>query len=164
MQVAATEDLYRQVPPNGDPPFFQAQGSPKIHPATFRPGRSDLDGLSMLRAECRSLQWAAYRVEQPDKRFRVAQLPFRVLSQFAQDVGFDAFDVQVTPDQLDHQFGKPFAHCVLVQINRPDYDRSPEVKKRIREWTERVVQALTDERIHGPFDAPDEASTSTYRP
>lgn len=164
MLVAGTEDLYRQIPPNGNPPFYQSQASPKVHPVTFRPGSSDLDGLSMLRAACRSLQWSAYRVEQPDKRFRVAQLPVLLLSQLAHDVGFNAFDVQVTPDQLDHRFGEPFAHCVLVQINRPDYDRSPEVKKRIREWTEKVVQVLTDERIHGPFDPPDEASTSTYRP
>lgn len=164
MQVAETEELYRQIPPNGDPPFYQSEASPKVHPATFLPGRSDVDGLSMLRTAFRSLQWSAYRVEQPDKRFRVAQLSLRILSQLAHDVGFDALDVEATPDQLDRRFGEPYAHCVLVQINRPAYDRSREIKKRIKEWTEKVSRELTDESIHGPFDPPDEASTSNYRP
>ena len=160
--VGPHEILYRQVGPKGNPIYYDPLRNPPIHPSVFLPSKEDTDGLSLIRKLFRSQKWAAYRKECPEVRFRIASLEEVRVIELAFAIGFIAFNFKPTEDALDTEYGEPWAHCVLIEINRPEYDSNPESKKKIKEWALAVANYLTDENIFGPFERPTEQDA--YRP
>lgn len=160
--VHETEVLYRQVGENRSPIYFDPNRAPPVHRTVFIPTRKDTDGLSLIRSRFRTDIWAAYRLEQPTKRFRLARLQALSLRQLANDLGFQSLVFLATADGLDDQHGEPWAHCVVTNINRTDYDSDSDVKKRIKEWALGVANLITNDHVIGPFREPTEEDE--YRP
>lgn len=156
------EVLYRQVGTGGSPIFFDPDRSPPLFPAVFLPSRADVDGLSLIHSRFRSTVWSAFRVEQPEVRFRIVVLTREFLQEAATIAGIKDFDLRSTPDALDKRFGPPNAHCVASAINRRDYDQDREARKRIKSWTQRISNSLSAADVVGPFPIPE--SEDSYRP
>ena len=160
--VTNDETLYRQIGVGGNPIYFDPSRQPPIHRSLFLPSPNDSDGLSLIRARFRAAAWAAFRVEHPEVRYRLAQLLAAELEHHGQNVGFSDFPIESTSDALDDKHGPPFAHCVAIRINRVDYDSNAEKKKLIKEWALRVSDCLTRTAIIGPFAMP--VDGDAYRP
>ena len=160
--VVENELLYRQVPPGGNPIYFAPSQKRPVYRAVFYPTQKDTDGLSVIRSKFRSQVWSAYRIEQPHVRFRLACLPNQHLRRIAGDCGIQTLSYLPTPDELDNQHGVPWAHCVITEINRTDYDSDTTAKKRIKEWALGVADLLGETDVVGPFEKPGEHDH--YRP
>jgi len=65
-------------------------------------------------------------------------------------------------DRLDERFGEPWAHCVVIEINRGVYDSNSDAKKRIKEWAMAVASLVTNQDVIGPFQEP--TDHDPYRP
>ena len=152
--VESDETLYRQIGPSGQPIYFDPKRHPPVHRSLFMPSRADTDGLSLIRSRFRTRVWAAYRVEKPLVRFRLAQLQTSRLRTLAEDVGFPKFHAESTPDELDQQYGPPWAHCVVKEINRRDYDNDWQSKRMIKEWAMAVAGEITSDFVLGPYPVP----------
>ena len=118
--VQPAETLYRQVGPGGNPIYYDPDHEPPLHDSLFIPNNADTDGLSLTRSRFRAQVWAAFRVEQPDTRFRLARTQASFLVEIAESVGLPSLNFDPSPDNLDHRFGEPWAHCVGREINRTD--------------------------------------------
>jgi hypothetical protein len=160
--VEDTEILYRQVSPNANPIYFDPHRAPPIHRNLFLPAPNDNDGLSLIRSRFRTEIWSAYRPQQPDTRYRLACVKQSVLVEVACGKGFASLDFKPTPDVLDEQHGEPWAHCVIREINRTDYDNSIDRKKAIKEWALAVANGIASDAVIGPFQPP--TPTDRYRP
>ncbi len=160
--VDEKEVLFRQVKPGGDPIFFDPDRKPAVHRAVFLPSNDDADGLSIIRSKFRSPVWSAYRPEKPCVRFRLACLRIPDLLQVADDCGIQQLNYQTTPDVLDQRHGEPWAHSVIAEINRRDYNSDQDAKKRIKEWAFHLAESLANHDIIGPFDEPRDCDQ--YRP
>lgn len=160
--VDENETLYRQVGPGGNPIYFDPERTPVVHQSRFLPTSQDADGLSLIRSRFRTEVWSAYRKEQPAVRFRLAVLHAHSLQQLASESGFETLSYGLNADGLDEDHGQPWAHCVVLQINRADYDGDADAKKRIKKWAMRVATLLTQQDVIGPFDEP--TSQDPYRP
>lgn len=160
--VDVNEILYRQIGPGGDPIYFDPSRTPAVHQSRFLPTSKDVDGLSLVRGRFRTEIWSAHRPEQPTVRFRLAELQANRLRQLAADLGFATMSYTSNADSLDVEFGEPWAHCVVVEINRIDYDNNSESKKRIKEWAMGVAKLVSIQDVIGPFHEP--TSHDPYRP
>lgn len=156
------ESVFRQVGTGGNPIYFDPARQPPIHRSLFYPARNDSDGLSLIRSSFRTAVWAAYRVEQPDTRFRLAEILVATLVDAGSHVGIQGLVLDCTPDKLDIEHGEPWAHCVVRQINRTDYDNNSEAKKRIKEWALQIENKINASEVKGPFPKP--GATDPYRP
>lgn len=160
--VEPGEVVCRQAGPGGTPIYFDPNRSPPLHHTLFLPGPHDTDGLSVVRAQYRTDRWAACRVERPDVRYNLVRLKVADLQAAASQHGMEPFPATPTPDTLDLQFGEPWAHAVLSQINRTEYDGDAIRKKQIKSWAKAVADQVELHAIVGPFDPPDEETP--YRP
>lgn len=160
--VAQDETLLRQIHPGGNPIFFDPMQNPPIHHSVFRPTDRDTDGLSLIRQRFRTDIWAAYRLEQPAIRFRLARLSVAKLSELAEQLGLGSLSFPHSPDGLDNLHGQPWAHCVLSEINRNAYDSTFSAKVAIKEWMLAVAKSIAIEAVIGPFEEPND--THPYRP
>lgn len=160
--VDANEILYRQIGPGGNPIYFDPTRTPAIHQSRFLPTSRDADGLSLIRSRFRTEIWSAYRVEQPTVRFRLAILRSIRLQQLAEKLGIQAMTYAPSADSLDDKFGEPWAHCVIVEINRNEYDNNSDTKKLIKEWALGVANLVTKADVIGPFLEP--TDLNPYRP
>lgn len=160
--VDASEVLYRQIGPGGDPIYFDPARNPPVHQSRFLPTSKDSDGLSLVRSSFRTAVWAAHRREQPAVRFRLAELQAARLRELALELGFEVLTYGSTSDRLDDEFGEPWAHCVIVEINRVDYDNNSDSKRRIKDWAMGVVKLISDQNVIGPFQEP--TDRDPYRP
>ena len=160
--VDANELLYRQIGPGGDPIYFDPARNPPVHQSRFLPTNKDTDGLSLVRSRFRTAIWSAYRPEQPAVRFRLAMLQAIRLQQLASELGFQTLTYALTADGLDDRLGEPWAHCVVVEMNRADYDKDLDAKRRIKEWAMGVAKLVTDQDVIGPFREP--GDRDPYRP
>ena len=161
--VTSNELLLRQIGPGGNPIFFDSSKCPPVHPSVFRPTEKDADGLSLIRGRFRTDVWAAYRMEQPSVRFRLARLSVSRLSNVAVALGIPELSFPTSPDGLDRLHGEPWAHCVVSEINRTAYEADRETKKRIKEWALAVAQSIAIDDVVGPYDEPTE-DQHPYRP
>lgn len=152
--VALLEVLYRQLGPGGDPLFYDPTRQPPIHSALFLPGKKDTDGLSLIRASYRTEIWSGTRIENPDIRYRLAKLTAEQLSKIAQNTSLGSVSYDITPDAIDERFGEPFAHCSVPEVNRTAYDANRSAKRGIKEWAVAIANALTEDELIGPFQAP----------
>jgi hypothetical protein len=157
----ADEVLFRQIGPGGNPIYFDPARNPPVHQSRFLPTDQDTDGLSMIRGRFRSEVWAAYRPEQPEKRFRLAVLRTDAITRLASNLGFQSLTLNPSEDSLDRRFGEPLAHCVVAEINRTDYDGGVELKVMIKEWAMAVSRTLATGDVIGPFVEP---TQEPYRP
>lgn len=157
--VEADETLYRQIGPGGNPIWFDPDRMPPVFHVAFIPSNDDHDGLSLIRARFRSRPWAAHRLKNPNTQYRLAQLVAQHLSNLAVEAGLTPLEFRPTEDELDAQYGEPWAHCVVVQINRRDYDdkTKPQVKAAIKSWAQQVAGSLALGNIEGPFNPPTDA-------
>lgn len=163
MVCSENESIVRQMGSGGDPIYYDPNRKPDIvHSTLFLPTSKDVDGLSLLNPTNRSLVWCAFRVEQPETRFRLVCLNISNLAITASVIGFHSFDIVDSEDCLDLEYGLPYAHCVAQQINRVDYEKDKNVKKMIKEWALSVARSISVESILGPFPKPCE--TDSYRP
>lgn len=160
--VEDDEVLLRQVGEGGNPIYFDPNRKPPVVHALFLPTTADTDGLSMIRKKWRTEVWAAYRKERPQMRFRLAPVEVKQLREYARQAKIASFKIGSTPDVLDEEFGPPYAHCVLVSINRTDYETDPAAKRKIKEWARLVANGLQPLHILGPYEAP--SSSDPYRP
>jgi hypothetical protein len=160
--VEANEKLLRQVGPGGTPIFVDPKRKPPIHFSRFIPTSDDADGLSLIRSRFRSEVWAAVRRERPDVRFHLARFLAETAIAIAEDVGLGALDFLPTEDALDQEFGEPWAHCVVQQLNRTEYAQNREAKKRIKEWAHRMAEGIPWNDVTGPFAEP--SDQDAYRP
>jgi hypothetical protein len=160
--VDENEMLFRQVKSGGDPPFFDSVRKPVVHRTVFLPSNDDADRLSFIRSRFRSPGWSAYRPEKPCVRFRLACLRIPDLLQVADDCGIQQLNYQTTPDGLDERHGEPWAHGVIAEINRTDYDSDQDAKKRMKEWALGVADRLAKTDVIGPFQEPRDCDQ--YRP
>jgi len=160
--VDNSEVLFRQAPRRGTPLFVDRTVTPPVHRLAFRPTPNDADGLSLIRAKFRSLEWSGYRPEKDDSELYVIQLIAEHLCKVAERVELPPLSFPCSPDCLDLLNGEPNAHCTIAQINRVDYDKGGDHKKRILSWTEKLSETIKIEQIHGPFKKP--ASHFPYRP
>ena len=149
--IESNEVLYRQIGPGGNPIYFDPTRNPPVHHSRFLPTSNDTDGLSLIRSRFRSEIWSAYRLEQPAARFRLAALQALRIQQLASDLGFQTLSFTSTADGLDAKFGEPWAHCVVVEINRADYDTDSVVKKQIKEWAMGMANLVTNQDVVGPL-------------
>lgn len=160
--VDANETLYRQIGPGGNPIYVDPARTPVVHQSRFLPTTSDTDGLSFVRSRFRTEIWSAYRVEKPTVRFRLAVLQVNRLRQLALNLNYQPISYALCADALDDKFGEPLAHCVVVEINRGDYDKDSDAKKRIKEWAMGMANLVTIQDVKGPFQAP--TDHDLYRP
>lgn len=160
--VDTDEILYRQIGPGGNPIYFDPARTPVVHQVSFLPTPSDQDGLSLIRSKFRTEVWSSHRLEKPAVRFRLATLLANRLQQLALDLGFQAMSYVVSADSLDNKFGEPWAHCVVVEINRANYDSDLDARKRIKEWAVGVSRIITSNEVIGPFHEP--RDDDPYRP
>lgn len=160
--VSPEEIMYRQIPPGGNPIYFDPSRQSPVHRALFLPSREDTDGLSLIRGTFRSPIWSAFREEKPQIRFLLARFQAARLNKAAYWVGPAGLDYHPIPDMLDQRHGEPWAHCVATEINRMAYDSDHAAKKRIKEWALQVEGLVTNQDIFGPFAQPTEADS--YRP
>lgn len=156
------EVLYRQIIPGGDPIWYQHGRKPIVHRSAFLPHPTDTDGLSLIQARLRSQKWAAYRLEKPEKRYRLVSFYVDDLRRHATAAGFSEFNFEPTSDQLDERYGPPYAHCVATAINRTQYKADPAVRARIMEWANSVSKSIAEQDVSGPFEPPSE--DDEYRP
>lgn len=161
-KVNEDEMLYRQIGPGGDPIYFNPDRNPPIHQSRFIPTSADTDGLSLIRSRFRTEVWSAYRLEQPSVRFRLAVIQAELLRRIALDSEFESLSYRVSADGIDDRFGEPWAHCVVAEMNRANYDSDVETKKKIKEWALRATKLIKKEDVIGPFDAP--TDDDPYRP
>jgi hypothetical protein len=84
------------------------------------------------------------------------------LAQLGDDLGISALTYLPTPDGLDNQYGEPWGHCVITEINRTSYDTDQNAKIRIKEWALGVSALVNSNDILGPFAQPTERDP--YRP
>jgi hypothetical protein len=162
--VEAEENLLRQLSPDTNPLWFDPDRCPSVHHAAFIPSKRDHDGLSLIRARFRSRLWAAYRLNKPETRYRLAPRTVNLLIELAVEAGFPTLTLKPTEDDLDARHGEPWAHCVAMQINRRDYDDRTNKRMRacIKSWARLVATSLTADIIEGPFDPP--TDSTPYRP
>lgn len=160
--VEHSEIVYRQIGPGGNPIYFDPTRRPPIHRSLFIPNAEDTDGLSLIRSRFRAEIWCAHRMERPAIRFRLAVLTVAGLVTEGRASDISDLRFEATEDSLDAQNGEPWAHCIAVTINRTDYDRDEQVRKRIKEWAKRLQDSLTASEVLGPFSSPD--SGHSYRP
>jgi hypothetical protein len=161
--VESTEMLVRQISRGGVPLYIQEDRTPLVHQAAFLPSREDTDGLSMIRDRFRARIWSAFRPQRVEVRYILALLRAEDLLLIAQDVGLGGLSFSATPDELDNQFGCPFAHCVANEINRRDYEASKVQKIKIKNWAEGVVAGIDKSTVVGPFPKPRKGQ-DPYRP
>lgn len=152
--VDANEILFRQIGPGGTPIYFDPTRTPVVHQSSFLPTSGDRDGLSLIRSRFRTDIWSAYRLEKPTVRFRLATLQANHLQRLALDLGFHKMSYVASADSLDSKFGEPWAHCVVMEINRVDCDKDLDAKKRIKEWAMGVANLITNQDVVGPFQEP----------
>jgi len=166
--IEVSEIVVRQIKEGGGEPLFfdeTRDTPPAVHWSLFRPSRSDVDGLSLIRLRHRANVWAAFRAETPDQRYRLAHLLPSSLRELARIAGIEWLTFSPSPDNLDHQQGEPWAHCVVADINRRDYDNKLDLhaKKRIDSWAKAVSNLVTLVDITGPYPPPD-LTVDSYRP
>jgi hypothetical protein len=162
LPVDPYEVVYRQIGPGGSPLFFDQSRQCPIHQSLFLPHRGDTDGLSLIRAAHRSEVWSAYRLERPDVRYRLARFTAQVVVELANSVGIVPLNIEPNPDALDLEHGEPWAHCVLREINRTDYDSDRAAKLRIKEWALAMADQLGHSDVLGEFPPP--TASVPYRP
>ncbi len=160
---APNERFYRQVGRGGNPTYYEEGRGPSIHSSVFLPNRCDIDGLSIISCQYRRHIWAAFRKENPDERYRLIVLEYGLINSIAHEVGLGDLHVTPTPDSLDCDFGEPWAHCIIQEINRQVYDKDVEIKKKIKSWAQLVANNIQSPSVIGPFAKP-EPGVDQYRP
>lgn len=166
--VDPAETLVRQIKEgSGQPLFFDDSRYPQpvVHRSLFRPTLNDQDGLSLIRLRFRSEAWAAFRPTTPDQRYRLARLFPAKLIECGRASGLEWLHFEPSSDELDDEHGKPWAHCVVSEINALAYNNKsdPESKKRILTWAERVANQVSRDDVTGPYDRP-VPGIDPYRP
>lgn len=160
--VHADELLYRQIGPRGNPIYFDPARTPPVHQSRFLPANNDTDGLSFIRSRLRTEIWSAFRLENPEVRFRLAIVKSSRMQLLPSDSGFQGLSFRSTADSLDARFGAPWAHCVVPEINRASYDNDLEAKRRIKDWAMGMANLVSNRDVIGPFQEPTDADR--YRP
>ncbi len=57
-----------------------------------------------------------------------------------------------TPDELDEKYGKPWAHCVIKEVNIIDYNKKDkESKMRIKTFAKLMSEQSLDIEVRGPY-------------
>lgn len=159
--VDSTETLYRQVPPGGNPIYFDPNGGPLAR-TLFLPSRADRDGLSLIRSRFRSRVWAAYRPQRPTTQYRLASVVAATLADCALEADLGDLHVDPSPDALDERFGEPWAHCVVREVNRPDYEDNADRKAQIKEWALAVAKTIPPDQVSPAYGVP--SNDDPYRP
>lgn len=160
--IGPEDVMYRQIGRGGNPIYYDAARNPPVHQSLFLPTGSDIDGLSLIQGKLRSQIWAAYRLEQPTTRFRLAALKVQSIQQNASSAGFGTLSFECSPDGLDNDQGEPWAHCVATEINRTAYDKDVDAKKKIKQWAMFVASGISQSDVLGPFAEP--TDDDAYRP
>jgi len=155
--VGQQETLLRQISPGGDPVYFDpTRIESPVDKAVFLPSPDDSDGLSVIRNQFRSLARASRRKEKPGAKFHIASINVLELQNTARDAGFSVLSFCVNADAFDADFGEPWAHCTITEINRIDYDGNREAKIRIKEFARLVAKQITALRVISPTHLKDE--------
>jgi hypothetical protein len=160
--VLQDEILFRQAHPKGDPLYIDPSRTELVHFNLFLPSKADHDGLSLIRPKFRALKWAAYRTEKPSVRYLVVRLVSKELEKVGDAVGLATLTYRPAPDALDDQRGHPWGHCLVVQINRNEYENDGILRGRIKEWARQVASTILAGDVLGPFELP--TDDEPYRP
>lgn len=159
-----TEDhlFYRQIKPNANPLFYDPLKRPPVFFTLFLPTRQDIDGLSLIDATRRTPIWAAYRLQLPGVRFRLAEITYGAFQEKASEFNIGLLSFVESPDLIDNEKGVPWAHCTIKNIDITTYDSDPSFKKKVKEWARAVAFEITQAQIKGPFESP--TCFDQYRP
>jgi len=158
--IHSTEVVFRQLR-SAVVVAAESPDDPNRFYSEFLPSSGDSDGLSMLRAAYRTPVWCAYRKAKPDERYRLFRFTFGELELAA--VGW-SLTAKVDPDDLDDEFGEPFAHFVLPEVNKPDYKNNPEARARIKTWARQVLRLISAASMVPPPSTAPVRGTDPHRP
>jgi|GEM_PF-3789523 len=147
--IEPDELLYRQLKPRVNTQWIDGGGDPPVPPAFFKPSQADTDGLSLLRASVRHHRWAAFRVEQPDVRFRLAVVSAEVLKGLG-------CRIEQSDDALDRQHAT-HAHICVPELSHAAFAKGQgnrDRRSRALQLREDICTKGVRFAALGPFDDP----------